>query len=144
MTIPLLHINLQYSANSVTFSVPDNSVDMNSRSPVLLLMRLRMKRMLGGRSKKRGKHIFCFSPGFSPTCRVAGMTADLPSPHRPVRLLAPALSPVLFMSRWHASFQLVFGHTLFIFLDVSNSIVCVLRLSSSHARTSSIASLWSF
>ena len=50
------------SADSVTFSVPDKSVDMNSRSPVLSLTRWRQRRRLGERSKKRGGCISCVIP----------------------------------------------------------------------------------
>ena len=46
-----------------------------------------------------------YFPWLFPSCRVASMTDDLPSPLRPVRLLT-ALSPVFFMSHWHASFHL--------------------------------------
>ena len=58
-----------------------------------------------------------------------------------------ARNPVLFMSCWFASFHLVFGRPIFLFLVISvlnTFLVCVLHLSSSHARTSSIASLRSF
>ena len=71
------------------------------------------------------------------------MTAYLHSPHRSVRLLALSQS-VLFKSRWHASFHLVFGRPIFLSLVYPFSIlssICVLHLSSSHARTGSIVSM---
>ena len=61
--------------------------------------------------------IIFFSLSF-PSCRVACSTADLPSPHRPVRLLARAQCR-LFKYRWHASFHLVFGRPFFIFHGIS-------------------------
>ena len=57
--------------------------------------------LLGSDSSQRCE-VYEKSDFLFPSCKVAGMTDDLPSPHRPVRLL-PALSPVLFISRWHAS-----------------------------------------
>ena len=61
---------------------------------------------------------------------------------------SPALNPALSVSRYHASFLLVFGRLLFVFphiyLSSTLSSVCVLRLSTSYARTSSIVSPSSF
>ena len=63
------------------------------------------------------------SPGFSLTFpwlflpfRVAVVTADLPSPHRPVHFLARSQPS---KSRWHASFHLVVGRPLFLFPGIS-------------------------
>ena len=72
--------------------------------------------------------------------RVAGMTADLPSPHRPVRLLTRSQT-----STFHVSLARVFpscfrSSSLPFPWSSTLSSECVLRLSSSHARTSSIAS----
>ena len=47
-----------------------------------------------------------------PSCRVAGITVDLTSPHRPVRLLARSQSGTFQIS----SFHLVFGRPLFLSL----------------------------
>ena len=58
-----------------------------------------------------------------------------------------ARNPVLFMSCWLACLHLVFGRPIFLFLVISvlnTFFACALHLSSSHARTSSIASLRSF
>ena len=66
--------------------------------------------------------------------------------HIALSVSSPALSSVLFKSRWHASFHLVFGRPLFLFPDLFStfSSVFVVHLSASHARTSSIVSPWSF
>ena len=43
-----------------------------------------------------------------------------------------ALSPVLFISRWHASFHLVFGHPLFLFNGISGLNTFLSMCSSSR------------
>ena len=58
------------------------------------------------------------SPRLFPSCRVAGMTADLPSPHRHVCLLARSQLSA-FNSCWHVPFHLVFGRPLFRFHGIS-------------------------
>ena len=63
---------------------------------------------------------------FLSSCRVAGMTADLPSPHRPVCLLTRSQPSTFLKSLWHASFHLVFGRPLFLFsgINILNTILC--------------------
>ena len=62
---------------------------------------------------------FFFIPLLFASYRVIGMTDDLPTPCRPVHILACYQSSKLFMSLWHMSFYLVFGHHLFHFPGVS-------------------------
>ena len=61
------------------------------------------------------------SPWLVPSCRVAVTTDDMPSPHRPVRLLARSQSSTFQVSfvRSHASFLLVFGRPHFLFPGIS-------------------------
>ena len=73
-------------------------------------------------------------PWLFPSCSVADMTADLPSPHRPVRL-SSALNPVLFKSRWHESFHLTFDRPLFLF-------PCISVLNTFHKHESSHSQYW--
>ena len=53
-----------------------------------------------------------------PSCTVAGVNADLSSPLA-LSVSSPAVSRVLFKSRWHMSFHHVFGHLLFLFPGLS-------------------------
>ena len=82
-----------------------------------------------------------------PSYRVAGITDDLPTPRRHVRLLARSQSST-FLYLWHESFHFVCGRPLFLFPVISVlsplSSACVRHLASSHARTSSIVSPPSF
>ena len=71
-----------------------------------------------GDATPKSNHIAHILILFVSSCGVAGMTDDLPSPHRPVRLLARS-RPSTFMSRWHASFHLVFGRPFFLFPGLS-------------------------
>ena len=84
--------------------------------------------------KVRNIFFLLLFPWLFQSCRVADMTDDLPSPHRPVRLLARSQSCQLFKSRWHAFFHLVFGHLFqkeVVYPSSTLSPVCVLHLSSS-------------
>ena len=54
-----------------------------------------------------------------PSCRVAGMTDGLSSPHRPVRLLARSQSRTFQIPLTYVSFHLVFGRPLFLFPGIS-------------------------
>ena len=78
-----------------------------------------------------------------PSCRVAGMTDDLSSPHRPVRLLARSQSSTfsdLVDMRLSILFSVVLSSFSLVYPLSILSSVCVHHLSSSHARTRSIFS----
>ena len=62
-----------------------------------------------------------------PSCMV---TDDLPSPHRPVCLLARSQSSTFIKSHWHASFYLVFDRTIF-------PSPCISALNTFHSMRSS-------
>ena len=100
----------------VTYSILDGDrsiFDINSTTGVITAMksfdreqRVRYQLVItgsdSGRSTRTNSNKSPF-PWLFPSCRVAGMTADLPSPHRPVRLLARSQS-----STFHVSLARVF------------------------------------
>ena len=84
-------------------------------------------------------------PWFCPSCWVVGVTADLPSPHRSIRLLARSQRSTFQVSSARVvpsstrSLPFHSQHFPQKVLCVPQKVLCVLYLSSSHARTSSIS-----
>ena len=75
------------------------------------------------------KRVLLVFPRLSPSCRVAGMTDDLPTPRRPVRLPTHSQS-----STFHAVDTRL--SILFLLVPVYPSSECVLHLSSSPVQSS--------
>ena len=77
-----------------------------------------------------------------PLIRVTCMTDDLPSPHRPVHLLAHSQSSTfqVVSKRTSILFSVVLSSVSLVYPFSTLSSVCVLHLPSSHARTCSTVS----